>query len=56
MKDPSLKLIVQRNVAKEIDKMIIENALKEVKLQDEVMTAKEEYIDAIKEHNRGEQL
>lgn len=35
-KDPRLKLIVQRNVAKEINKMIIENALKEMELQEEV--------------------
>lgn len=55
-KDPSLKLIVQRNIAKEINKMIIENAIKEMELQDKVIATKEEYIDVIKEHNRGEQL
>lgn len=35
-KDPSLKLIVQRNVAKEINKMIIKNALKEMELHEKV--------------------
>lgn len=41
-KDPSLKLIVQRDVGKEINKMIIENSLKELELQEKVEGGKDE--------------
>lgn len=51
-----LKLIVEKSVSHEIHEFIIKNALKELKETDKIIASKEELIDTIKKHNRGEYL
>lgn len=51
-----LKLIVEKSVSHEIHELIIKNALKELEENDKIIASKEEVIDTIKKHNRGEYL
>lgn len=54
--NPDLKLIVEKSVSHEIHDLIIKNALKELEETDKIIASKEEVIDTIKRHNRGEYL
>ena len=56
LENPDLKLIVEKSVGHEIHEFIIKNVIKELEETDKVISNKEELINTIKEHNRGEYL